>query len=245
MRPDCPQPGTDGTPGTRWDASTPNVRRLGAERSQVQILSPRSSVMPLRKRVSTLRGAGAELTEWDELPFGGSRKQPVDLTRSPGILAAGAGVTALALGGVSSTRRSLCSQQSAGGRCVRHSYLRPATTTDVKGGRVMGRRTSTLALTAMLALGLGLPPPAHALAPVGPGVVGLWQGEGDATDPFNGHNGTLLGEMGFAPASPGRRSRSRKRSRRSTSPTAPPSIPADRSRSPVGCARPTRSIPRP
>ena len=46
------------------------------------------------------------------------------------------------------------------------------------------------------------------------------------------------------PPPPGRRSRSRKRSRRSTFPTAPPCIPAGRSRSPDGCARPTRSIPR-
>ncbi|HEY7257155.1 MAG TPA: LamG-like jellyroll fold domain-containing protein [Solirubrobacterales bacterium] len=44
---------------------------------------------------------------------------------------------------------------------------------------------------------------AHALAPVGPGVVGLWQGEGDATDPFNAHDGTLLGGTEFAPASSG------------------------------------------
>jgi hypothetical protein len=34
-------------------------------------------------------------------------------------------------------------------------------------------------------------------------VVGLWQGEGDATDPFNGHNGALLGGAVFAPASSG------------------------------------------
>jgi hypothetical protein len=34
-------------------------------------------------------------------------------------------------------------------------------------------------------------------------VVGLWQGEGDASDPFNAHDGTLLGGAGFAPASTG------------------------------------------
>jgi hypothetical protein len=56
-----------------------------------------------------------------------------------------------------------------------------------------------LIITGVLVL--GLPSVAQALAPVGPGVVGLWQGEGDATDPFNGHDGTLLGGMGFAPAS--------------------------------------------
>src|ERR1044072_643261 len=59
------------------------------------------------------------------------------------------------------------------------------------------------ALAIVAVLGLGLPAGAHALAPVGPGVVGLWQGEGDATDPFNGHNGTLLGGAGFAPSSSG------------------------------------------
>lgn len=65
----------------------------------------------------------------------------------------------------------------------------------------MGRRALTLAITAGLVL--GLPAAAQALAPVGPGVVGLWQGEGDATDPFNGHDGTLLAGTGFAPASLG------------------------------------------
>jgi hypothetical protein len=65
----------------------------------------------------------------------------------------------------------------------------------------MGRKALTLAITAGLLL--GLPAAAQGLAPVGPGVVGLWQGEGNATDPFNGHDGTLLGGMGFAPASPG------------------------------------------
>ena len=63
----------------------------------------------------------------------------------------------------------------------------------------MGRRALTLAITAGLVL--GLPAAAQALAPVGPGVVSLWQGEGDATDPFNGHNGTLLGGTGFSPTS--------------------------------------------
>ena len=66
----------------------------------------------------------------------------------------------------------------------------------------MGRRT--LMTTIAVALVLGLPASAAgALAPVGPGVVALWQGEGDATDPFNGHDGTLVGGMGFAPATSG------------------------------------------
>jgi hypothetical protein len=65
----------------------------------------------------------------------------------------------------------------------------------------MGWRTLTLAIAGVLVL--GLPSSAQALAPVGPGVVGLWQAEGDPTDPFNGHDGTLLGEMGFAPAASG------------------------------------------
>jgi concanavalin A-like lectin/glucanase superfamily protein len=71
------------------------------------------------------------------------------------------------------------------------------------GGEDLGRRTLTLMLAIAAVLALGSPSVAQALAPVGPGVVGLWQGEGDATDPFNGHDGTLLGEMGFAPASSG------------------------------------------
>lgn len=66
----------------------------------------------------------------------------------------------------------------------------------------MRRRTLKLAITAVLVVALPAAT-AHALAPVGSGVVGLWQGEGDATDPFNGHDGTLLGGMGFAPATPG------------------------------------------
>jgi Concanavalin A-like lectin/glucanases superfamily len=65
----------------------------------------------------------------------------------------------------------------------------------------MVRRTLALAITGLLVL--CLPAAARALAPVGPGVVGMWPAEGDATDPFNGHNGTLLGEMGFAPFSSG------------------------------------------
>jgi Concanavalin A-like lectin/glucanases superfamily len=65
----------------------------------------------------------------------------------------------------------------------------------------MGRRALTIALTA--ALVLGSPVAAHALTPAGPGVVGLWQGEGDATDSFHAHDGTLLGGAGFAPASVG------------------------------------------
>jgi hypothetical protein len=67
----------------------------------------------------------------------------------------------------------------------------------------MAKGLRNLTLTVMAALVLGMPAGADALAPVGPGVVGLWQGEGDATDPFNGHDGTLLGEMGFAPSSSG------------------------------------------
>jgi hypothetical protein len=66
----------------------------------------------------------------------------------------------------------------------------------------MRRRTLKLAITAVLVVALPAAT-AHALAPVGSGVVGLWQGEGDATDPFNGHDGTLLGGMGFAPATSG------------------------------------------
>ncbi len=65
----------------------------------------------------------------------------------------------------------------------------------------MGQRTLTLAITAVLVL--ALPAAAHALGPVGSGVVGMWPAEGDAADPFNGHDGTLLGGMGFAPASSG------------------------------------------
>jgi Concanavalin A-like lectin/glucanases superfamily len=66
----------------------------------------------------------------------------------------------------------------------------------------MGRKPLMTILAVAFALGLPATS-AAALAPVGPGVVGLWQGEGDATDPFNGHDGTLLGGMGFAPASSG------------------------------------------
>jgi Concanavalin A-like lectin/glucanases superfamily len=65
----------------------------------------------------------------------------------------------------------------------------------------MGRRTLLTAVMAVTVL--AMPATADALAPVGPGVVGLWQGEGDATDPFHGHDGLLLGGMGFAPASSG------------------------------------------
>jgi hypothetical protein len=65
----------------------------------------------------------------------------------------------------------------------------------------MGRRALIVAITAVFLL--SLPAGARALAPVGAEVVGLWQGEGDATDPFNAHDGTLLGGAGFALASSG------------------------------------------
>jgi hypothetical protein len=61
----------------------------------------------------------------------------------------------------------------------------------------------SLALTIAALLLLGVPTAAHAVAPAGPGVVGMWPAEGDATDPFNGHDGTLLGGTGFAPATSG------------------------------------------
>lgn len=66
----------------------------------------------------------------------------------------------------------------------------------LNGGETMGRKTLALAIAALVVL--CLPVGAHALAPVGSGVVGMWLAEGDATDPFNGHDGTLLGGMGFA-----------------------------------------------
>jgi hypothetical protein len=65
----------------------------------------------------------------------------------------------------------------------------------------MGRRMLLPAIAALLAL--GLPGTASALPPVGPNVVGLWQAEGDATDSVDGHDGTLLGGMGFAPDTSG------------------------------------------
>src|SRR4051794_22869879 len=65
----------------------------------------------------------------------------------------------------------------------------------------VGRRALIIAITAGFVL--GLPVGAQALAPVGPKVVALWQGEGDASDPFNGHDGSLLGGAGFSLASSG------------------------------------------
>ncbi len=65
----------------------------------------------------------------------------------------------------------------------------------------MGRRTLTLATAALLVL--AMPAGADALAPVGSGVVGMWPAEGDATDPFNAHDGAQLGGVGFAPATSG------------------------------------------
>jgi hypothetical protein len=59
---------------------------------------------------------------------------------------------------------------------------------------------SLLLICCVLAV---LPSAAWALAPVGSSVVGVWQGEGDATDPFGAHDGTLLGGAGFAPATSG------------------------------------------
>ena len=60
MRPDR---GTGGTHGTRRDAYGSRVRRLGAERSQVQILSPRFVLprgvpAPVPKGLSLLEGVG-------------------------------------------------------------------------------------------------------------------------------------------------------------------------------------------
>lgn len=65
----------------------------------------------------------------------------------------------------------------------------------------MGRRGLTAAIAALVVF--GVPSGAQALAPVGSGVVGLWQGEGDATDPFNAHDGSLLGGAGFTLAPSG------------------------------------------
>src|SRR3954454_21933266 len=69
------------------------------------------------------------------------------------------------------------------------------------GGGELGRRAFTVAITALCVL--FLPTGARALAPVGPEAVALWQGEGDASDPFNGHDGTMIGGAGFAPATSG------------------------------------------
>jgi hypothetical protein len=55
-RPDRPQPGTMGTRGTLTDASTHEAGRLGAERSLVQIQSPRLSRSPLPKRAFGMLG---------------------------------------------------------------------------------------------------------------------------------------------------------------------------------------------
>jgi hypothetical protein len=60
-------------------------------------------------------------------------------------------------------------------------------------------RSRILTMTTALALVLALPAGARALAPVGGGVVGLWQAAGNADDPFQAHDGTLLGGAGFAP----------------------------------------------
>jgi hypothetical protein len=68
--------------------------------------------------------------------------------------------------------------------------------------RPLCRVASAVAVSSIFVLGLPVTADG-ALAPVGSGVVGLWQGEGDATDPFNGHDGTLLGGMGFSSASSG------------------------------------------
>jgi hypothetical protein len=56
-RPDRPQPGTMGTRGTLTDASTHEAGRLGAERSLVQIQSPRLSRSPLPKRAFGISGS--------------------------------------------------------------------------------------------------------------------------------------------------------------------------------------------
>ena len=66
--------------------------------------------------------------------------------------------------------------------------------------RVKVMLVPTIAAVAALAVVAG---PVSALAPVGPNVIALWQGEGDATDPFNAHNGMLVGGVTFAAASSG------------------------------------------
>lgn len=63
--------------------------------------------------------------------------------------------------------------------------------------------TAAACILAALSASLAVTATAFALAPVGPDVVGLWQGEGDATDPFHAHDGTLLGGATFAPAASG------------------------------------------
>ena len=64
-------------------------------------------------------------------------------------------------------------------------------------------RIARLLLALSVAIVALAPATAVALAPVGADVVGAWQGEGDATDPFNGHEGTLLGGGGFTSAPSG------------------------------------------
>lgn len=68
----------------------------------------------------------------------------------------------------------------------------------------MAMRTMFLFVLVPLLVAAAPASPAQAtLAPVGSGVVGAWQGEGDAADPFNAHDGTLLGGAAFAPSTSG------------------------------------------
>jgi hypothetical protein len=55
-------------------------------------------------------------------------------------------------------------------------------------------RAVTSAAAIATALSLGLPTGAAALAPVGPGVVGLWQAEGNAEDPWCASPAAVIGE---------------------------------------------------
>jgi hypothetical protein len=57
MCPTCPRLGTAGTAGTLMDASTPHAARLGAERSLVQVQSPRLARSPLPKRAFGISGS--------------------------------------------------------------------------------------------------------------------------------------------------------------------------------------------
>ncbi len=65
------------------------------------------------------------------------------------------------------------------------------------------RAARFMLVAAGAAIALALPSSVMALAPVGPGVVGLWQAEGDASDPFNGHGGALLGGAALSPFTAG------------------------------------------